>query len=77
MEVLHPMHRLTTPLLLTSLLLALPGCASLNPKEISSCWTYVWKGPRDVAADRSERFLGKVREDTARCRGGDRAVLLF
>src|SRR5215831_17413709 len=69
------MHRPTVPLLLTSLLLALSGCASLDPKELSSCWTYVWRGPRDIAADRTERFLGKVREDTARCRGGDRAVL--
>jgi hypothetical protein len=27
-----------------------------------------------VATDRSERFLGKVREDTARCRGGERTL---
>ena len=68
------MHTLTTSLLLTSLLLAVSGCASLNPKELSSCFTYVTRGPRDVATDRSERFLGKVREDTARCRGGERTL---
>jgi hypothetical protein len=68
------MHTLTTSLVLTSLLLAVSGCASLNPKELSSCFTYVTRGPRDVATDRSERFLGKVREDTARCRGGERTL---
>ena len=30
--------------------------------------------PVDVATDRSERFLGKVREETARCRGGEPTV---
>jgi len=68
------MHTLTASVLLTSLLLTVQGCASLDPKELSSCYTYVSRGPRDVAADRSERFLGKVREDTARCRGGERTV---
>jgi hypothetical protein len=68
------MHTLTVPLLLISLLLTVPGCASLDPKELSSCFTYLSRGPRDVAIDRSERFLGKVREDTARCRGGERTV---
>ena len=68
------MHTLTVPVLLTSLLLTLSNCASLDPQELSSCFTYLSKGPRDVAPDRSERFLGKVREDTARCRGGERTV---
>src|SRR6476646_4792565 len=68
------MHTLTASLLLTSLLLTGHGCASFDPQELSSCFTYVSRGPRDVAAARSERFLGKVREDTARCRGGERTV---
>ena len=68
------MHTLTASLLLTSLLLTGHGCASFDPHELSSCFTYVSRGPRDVAPDRSERFLGKVREDTARCRGGERTV---
>ena len=32
------------------------------------------RGLRPIAEDRSQRFLGKVREDTARCRGGERPV---
>jgi hypothetical protein len=31
-------------------------------------------GFRKVAAERDQRFLGKVQEDTARCRGGEKAV---
>ncbi|HJT21902.1 MAG TPA: peroxidase family protein [Nitrospira sp.] len=31
-------------------------------------------GARPLAQTREQRFLGKVAEDTARCRGGDRAV---
>jgi len=68
------MHTLTALVLCTSLLIAVAGCASLDPQELSSCYTYLSRGPRDVAADRSERSLGKVREDTARCRGGERTV---
>src|SRR5687768_5343843 len=68
------MHRPLTSILLTSLLLLIQSCASLDPKEVSSCYTYVSDGPRPIALDRHERFLGKVREDTALCRGGDRTV---
>ncbi len=53
------MHTLTASLLLTSLLLTAFGCTSLD---------------FDVAADRSQRFLGKVSKDTARSRGGEKAV---
>src|SRR6476646_6837930 len=63
------MHTLTASLLLTSLLLTGHGCASFDPQELSSCSTYVSRGPRDVAPDRSERFLGKVRADKARALG--------
>ncbi|HEX6098750.1 MAG TPA: peroxidase family protein [Thermoanaerobaculia bacterium] len=31
-------------------------------------------GPRKIARERDDRFLGKVAETTARCRGGERAV---
>ena len=53
------MHTLIASVLVTSLLLTASSCTSLD---------------FDVAADRSERFLGKVPEDTARYRGGHRAV---
>jgi hypothetical protein len=41
------------------------------------CWSMfrnLRPGFRPVATDRSDRFLGKVQERTARCRGGDTAV---
>lgn len=63
------MHTLTAAFLLTSLLFTV-GCASLDPQNLSFCS----RGPGAVAIDRSERFLGKVDEDTAQCRGGEKAV---
>ena len=41
-----------------------------------ACTDLVGAGFRAVAAERSDRFLGKVQETTARCRGGDRTVEL-
>jgi hypothetical protein len=46
----------------------------LRNSRIGSCIAYGFAGWRPVATDRSERFLGKVTEDTARCRGGEAAV---
>jgi hypothetical protein len=42
--------------------------------EIQACIEAAKRGLLDVPDDRSKRFLGKVQEDTARCRGGDKAV---
>jgi Animal haem peroxidase len=47
---------------------------SLRNTQLGSCLAYAVGNFRDVATDRSERFLGKVQEDTARCRGGEKAV---
>jgi hypothetical protein len=44
--------------------------------ELGSCVAYALGGFRQVASDRADRFLGKVDEDTARCRGGDLAAAL-
>ena len=46
----------------------------IRASRLGSCVAYALGGLRDVATDRSERFLGKVSEDTARCRGGEAAV---
>jgi hypothetical protein len=46
----------------------------MDPKELTSCISYAWDGFRPIATDRTTRFLGKVEEDTARCRGGNDAV---
>jgi hypothetical protein len=42
--------------------------------EIEACLESAKRGLLEVPEDRSLRFLGKVEEDTARCRGGDKAV---
>ncbi len=66
------MHREIGSCLLGALL-ALAGCASQH-EALESCLKVAERGLRPIAEDRSQRFLGKVREDTARCRGGERAV---
>ena len=51
------------------------GCAS-KPEDLVACAKLVWKGLRPVAEEHTQRFLGKVQEDTARCRGSEKAVAL-
>lgn len=46
----------------------------LQKIESTSCLHYAFGGFRAVATDRAQRFLGKVEESTARCRGGDAAA---
>jgi hypothetical protein len=48
--------------------------SSFRNSQLGSCLAYAFGGFREVAQDRSERFLGKVHEDIARCRGGEAAV---
>ncbi len=48
----------------------------LKTIEFKSCLAYAFGGFRDVALDRADRFLGKVDEDTERCRGGDAAAAM-
>ncbi len=42
--------------------------------ELSACLSMLRDGFREFPNDRSQRFLGKVESDTARCRGGERAM---
>src|ERR671911_1507732 len=46
----------------------------LRETQVGSCLAYALGGLREVAQERSARFLGKVHEDSARCRGGEAAV---
>ena len=59
-------------------LLLVAGLLGIYPQvresQLGNCVAYATGGLRDVAADRAERFLGKVSEDTARCRGGEAAA---
>src|SRR5574341_137949 len=59
--------------ILLGALLGLGGCATQR-ESLEACLRVAERGFRPVAEERAQRFLGKVREDTARCRGGDRAV---
>jgi hypothetical protein len=42
--------------------------------DLKACIESAKRGLLEVPDDRSKRFLGKVKKDTARCRGGDKAV---
>jgi len=46
----------------------------LHPDDLESCARLALSGLRPVAEERKDRFLGKVQEDTAKCRGGLKAV---
>ena len=46
----------------------------MDPRELTACTSYVIEGFRPIAKERTGRFLGKVQENTARCRGGGKAV---
>ncbi len=47
---------------------------AIADNEIESCIRTAKQGLLEFPDDRSRRFLGKVQEDTARCRGGEKAV---
>jgi heme peroxidase len=57
-----------------ALVIVLGAYPKIRASRFGSCIAYALGGLRDVASDRSERFRGKVSEDTARCRGGEAAV---
>ncbi|HUC97641.1 MAG TPA: peroxidase family protein [Candidatus Polarisedimenticolaceae bacterium] len=57
------------------LTLALLGAYPLiRQTQVGSCIAYALGGLREVSHERTARFLGKVYEDSARCRGGESAV---
>ncbi|MCU1349418.1 MAG: oxygenase, partial [Acidobacteria bacterium] len=71
------MSRTTTFVCGTLFVLALTANAQqLAQSDSEACAEVVKAGPRAVAKEPKERFLGKVREATAQCRGGERAVAL-
>ncbi len=59
--------------LLAPFLAAYPAHAA-GESEIEACISSAKRGFLKIPDDPSQRFLGKVREDTARCRGGEKAV---
>jgi hypothetical protein len=61
-------------LIVFAALVLLAAYPFLEDTELASCLAYFSGGVRDVAEERSERFLGKVHQDTIRCRGGNDAA---
>ena len=59
---------------LLALGLVVGGCATMDARELTACSSNVIERFRPIATERTGRFLGKVKEDTARCRGGEKAV---
>jgi hypothetical protein len=69
------LRQATSQLCLAALMSVLLGCGM--PRGVNSaidCVKVANQGLRPIAPDRDHRFLGKVQEDTASCRGGEAAV---
>src|SRR6266487_3027739 len=62
--------------LLLAIALAAGGCDTTKQRDLAACAALIAEGLRPVAVERTERFLGKVEESTARCRGGNKAAAL-
>lgn len=69
-------HRGCGYVVLVAVALATGGCDGRTPSDLAAC-VKLYVGPfRKIADERTDRFQGKVTEEaTARCRGGERAVL--
>ena len=65
------MLRLTHVLGFACLTLAVTGCTQT---DLQGCIDDLADGPLPIATTRDQRFQGKVRENTARCRGGTVAL---
>lgn len=61
-------------LLVLSFWLGDAACAASSPAEVEACAKMAAQGFRPIAENRTDRFLGKVKKDTALCRGGEKAV---
>src|SRR5262249_23831778 len=68
--------RLSTAIasLFAALPLAACGWIGDHTPDLVSCGAEVSTGARPIAATREVRFLGKVQDNTAKCRGGSNAV---
>ncbi|MGB5253413.1 MAG: peroxidase family protein [Sedimenticolaceae bacterium] len=72
-QILVSRHPIAAVLMLVLLAFSLPSKVVADG-ETESCIRTAKQGLLEVPDDRSRRFLGKVEEDTARCRGGEKAV---
>jgi hypothetical protein len=68
----HLAGHLCVPVL--GLFIAVGAAQAQELDAIAACSEMIAGGLRPLAGDRADRFLGKVEESTARCRGGARAL---
>ena len=61
-------------LLMVSLSASFTLSAQQEQSDAKACVNMVREGFRPIDDDRTTRFLGKVAEDTATCRGGQKAL---
>ncbi|MEP6620265.1 MAG: peroxidase family protein [bacterium] len=68
--------RVVPALLVACVTASAVACDYIKEKtpDLASCGLEYSSGFRPLSANRATRFLGKVREETARCRGGDKTV---
>lgn len=57
-----------------SAVIGLAACTDSPREELDACASMVRDGLLEIPENRADRFLGKVGEDTARCRGGEKAA---
>lgn len=62
------------PCLAAGMLYLLAACTESPNDELAACARLIKDGPRPVADERQDRFLGKVEKDTALCRGGQKTA---
>jgi hypothetical protein len=72
-EIMRSRVRILVLAFVSVVMLTKPSFAT-DIKIAEACLGIVESGLRDLAVDRKHRFLGKVDENRARCRGGDAAL---
>ncbi|MDX2481825.1 MAG: peroxidase family protein [Desulfuromusa sp.] len=68
------MKDFNTVVVLSILLICGFSACTSSTEELGACGKLIKDGPRKIAEDRADRFMGKVQEETALCRGGEKAV---
>src|SRR5258705_1349946 len=74
MKIKHVIVTLLATLLLPSCNPDRNAALKAEAESLRACAELVGGGFRPIAATRDQRFMGKVQEATALCRGGTRAV---
>ncbi len=78
MQTIRRMPMKARAWLVAATMVVASGCTHVPPQQAASdfkeCAEMVAGGLRPLAAERDQRFNGKVGDEVARCRGGDKAA---